>query len=91
VRRLQIQGRRFCNLRTLAGPFVVARTGTGTDSRDMTSAERPNPYEVSLADLEKQAHVPFEDQTTAQPTAVRPDTDTDGDETRRQLHLAGGA
>ena len=57
----------------------------------MTSAERPNPYEVSLADLEKQAHVPFEDQTTAQPTAVRPDTDTDGDETRRQLHLAGGA
>jgi hypothetical protein len=57
----------------------------------MTGGEQPNPYQVSLADLEKQTHVAFEDQTTAQPTAVRPDTDTDGDEARRQLHLAGGA
>lgn len=55
------------------------------------TVEQPNPYQVSLVELEKQVHVPFEDQTTAQPTTVRPDTDTDGDETRRQLHLAGGA
>lgn len=60
---------------------------TFPDARD---ADEPNPYQVTLDELEQQVHVPVEDQVTSQPGGKAPAGD-DWDEQRRQLRLAGGA
>jgi hypothetical protein len=54
-------------------------------------AEKPNKYAVTLEQLEHQVHVPFEDQVTEQPGDAGTDPETQWDEQRRQLRLAGGA
>ena len=63
----------------------------GPHTRCMAAKTGKNPYAMTLADLERETRVAFEDQVTEQ-EAVRPmDSGTDLDELRRQLLLAGGA
>jgi hypothetical protein len=55
----------------------------------VTEAGASSPYAVPLDDLVRAARVPFDEQTTEQPTGQVPASDPD--EERRQLRLAGGA
>jgi len=51
----------------------------------------PNRYKVTLDQLERSVRVPVEDQVIEQPAAPIAAGDSDWDNERRQLRLAGGA
>jgi hypothetical protein len=54
--------------------------------------EAPNPYAMSLDDLERTAHVPPEEQVEEQPEPAHPDPlDGDWQDQQRFLRQAGGA
>ena len=56
----------------------------------MEAEKGKNPYAMTLAELERQAHVPFEDQVTEH-EGVRPvDSRNDWDELQRLILLASG-
>jgi hypothetical protein len=57
----------------------------------MSSPEKVSPYAVSLDELEREVHVPVEDQSTEQPTGAAGETSSDWEQTRRETRLAGGA
>ena len=57
----------------------------------MPDAEKRSKYAVTLEELEREVRVPFEDQVTEQPGDPGADRETQWDEQRRQLRLAGGA
>lgn len=56
-------------------------------------ADKPgkNPYAKTLSELEREIRVPLEDQVTEQKVVRPANPQTDLDEIRRQLLLAGGA
>lgn len=51
----------------------------------------PNRYKVTLDQLERSVRVPVEDQVIEQPANPIAAGDSDWDDERRQLRLAGGA
>ena len=51
----------------------------------------PNPYKVTLDQLERSVRVPVEDQVIEQPADPIAAGDSAWDDERRQLRLAGGA
>ena len=51
----------------------------------------PTPYRMTLAQLEAEVRVPYEDLVAEQPTPPIRDPSSAWDEERRQLRLAGGA
>ena len=69
----------------------LAGAPLGPHTRSMEAKKAKNPYAMTLAELERQTHVPFENQVTEQ-EGVRPgNSGNNWDELQRLMLLAGGA
>ena len=58
---------------------------------DQPTDTEDNPYRMTLAELEEQVHVQYEDLVTEQPTPPARDSSAEWDDDHRQLRLAGGS
>jgi hypothetical protein len=73
---------------------ALVHRGVGWDRRDVpeqpTDAES-NPYRMTLAQLEAEVRVPYEELMVEQPTPPAREASAEWDDEHRQLRLAGGA
>ena len=80
------------HLRAVVGPVVERWRGWDHRQVDTIDDQRePNRYKVTLDQLERSVRVPVEDQGIEQPADPIAAGESDWDNERRQLRLAGGA
>ena len=80
------------HLRAVVGPVVERSRGWDHRQVDTIDDQRePNRYKVTLDQLERSVRVPVEDQVIEQPADPIAAGESDWDNERRQLRLAGGA